>query len=98
LILRDKDEPEEIKARIDITKDLIKNKVKKIEEIWAEGKSKLAKIMSLVYLGDVISYELAILNNVDPIKVKNIVILKKKLEYKVKLVKKLEKELESLAP
>jgi glucose/mannose-6-phosphate isomerase len=98
LILRNKDEPEEIKARIDITKDLIKNKVKKIEEIWAEGKSKLAKIMSLVYLGDVISYELAILNNVDPIKVKNIVILKKKLEYKVKLVKKLEKELESLAP
>jgi glucose/mannose-6-phosphate isomerase len=96
LILRNKNEPEEIKASIEIIKDLIKNNVKGIGEIWSEGRPKLAKMMSLIYLGDVLSYELAILNNVDPVEVKNIVILKKKLEDKVKLVKKLEKELESL--
>jgi glucose/mannose-6-phosphate isomerase len=93
LILRDKDEPEEIKARIEITKDLIKDKVKRIEEIWAEGKSKLTRMMSLVFLGDVLSYELAVLNNVDPVEVENIVILKKKLKEKLNFVKKLEKDL-----
>jgi glucose/mannose-6-phosphate isomerase len=91
LILRDKDEPEEIKARIEITKDLIKDKVKGIEEIWVEGKSKLAKMMSLVFLGDVLSYELAVLNDVDPIEVENILVLKKKLKERLNLVEKLEK-------
>jgi glucose/mannose-6-phosphate isomerase len=90
LILRDKDEPEEIKARIEITKDLIKGKVKGIEEIWAEGKSKLARMMSLVFLGDVLSYELAVLNNVDPVEVENIVVLKKRLKERLNLVEKLE--------
>jgi len=93
LILRDKDEPEEIKARIEITKDLIKDKVKGIEEIWTEGKSKLAKMMSLVFLGDVLSYELAVLNNVGPAEVENIVILKRKLKDRLNLVKKIEKDL-----
>jgi glucose/mannose-6-phosphate isomerase len=93
LILRDKDEPEEIKARIEITKDLIKNKVKGMEEIWAEGKSKLAKMMSLVFLGDVLSYELAVLNDVDPVEVENIGILKKKLKERLNLVEKLEKDI-----
>ena len=93
LILRCRGEPEEIKARIEITKDLIKNKIKGMEDIWAEGKSKLAKIMSLVFLGDVLSYELAVLNNVDPIEVESIVILKRKLKVRLDLVKKLEKTL-----
>jgi glucose/mannose-6-phosphate isomerase len=93
LILRDKDEPEEIKARIEITKDLIKDRVKGIEEIWVEGESKLAKIMSLVFLGDVLSYELAVMNKVNPVEVENIGILKKKLKERVNLVEKLEKEL-----
>jgi len=93
LILRGKDEPEEIKARIDITKDLIKGKVKAMEDVWAEGKSKLAKIMSLIFLGDVLSYELAVLNDVNPIEVESIVILKKKLKERLDLVKKLEKDL-----
>jgi glucose/mannose-6-phosphate isomerase len=93
LILRYKDEPEEIKVRIEITKDLIKDKVKEMKEIWAEGKSKLAKMMSLVFLGDVLSYELAVLNNVDPVEVESIVVLKEKLKEKLNLVKKLEKDI-----
>lgn len=95
LILMDKDEPEEIKARIEITKDLIKDKVKGIQDIWAEGKSKLAKMMSLVFLGDVLSYELAVLNKVDPIKIESIVALKKKLK-KLDLVRKLEKKINQI--
>ncbi len=93
LILRDKDEPEEIKARIEITKDLIKDKVKGIEDVLTEGKSKLAKMMSLVFLGDVLSYELAVLNKVNPIETESIVILKKRLKGKINFVEKLEREL-----
>jgi len=93
LILRGKDEPEEIKARMEITRDLIKDKVKGMEDIWAEGKSKLAKMMSLVFIGDVLSYELAVLNKVDSVDVEYLVIVKKKLKEKVNLVEKLEKEL-----
>ncbi|MDI6826093.1 MAG: bifunctional phosphoglucose/phosphomannose isomerase [Candidatus Aenigmarchaeota archaeon] len=93
LILRDKDEQEEIKARIEITKDLIKDKVKGIEEIWTEGKSKLARMMFLVFLGDILSYELAVLNNVDPEQTENIAILKNKLKEKLNLVERLEKKL-----
>lgn len=93
LILRDKDEPEEIKVRIEITKDLIKDKVKGMKEIWTEGKSKLAKMMSLIFLGDVLSYELAVLNDVNPVEVENIGILKKKLKERLDLVEKLEKDL-----
>jgi len=93
IILRDKDEPKEIKTRIEISKKLIKDKVKGIKEIWVKGKSKLSKMMSLMFIGDVLSYELAALNRVDPEKTENISILKKKLEKKINLVEKLEKKL-----
>jgi glucose/mannose-6-phosphate isomerase len=96
LILRDKDESKEIKTRIEITKELIKDKIKGMKEIWTEGKSKLAKMMSLVFLGDVLSYELAVLNKVDPFEVESIVTLKKKLEEKLNFVKNLEKDLKNL--
>ncbi len=93
ILLRDRNESEKIRSRIETTKDLIKDKVKGIKEIWALGKSKLAKIMSLLFIGDYLSYELAVLNGVDPEKTENISILKKKLEKKLNLVEKLEKKL-----
>jgi hypothetical protein len=49
--------------------------------------------MSLVFLGDVLSHKLAVLNDVDPVEVENIGILKKKLKERLNLVEKLEKEL-----
>jgi glucose/mannose-6-phosphate isomerase len=93
IILRDKDEPKEIQTRIEISKELIKNKVKGIEEIWAKGETKLAKMMSLIFLGDLLSCELAMLNGVDPIQTENISILKNELEKRLKTVKRLEKKL-----
>ena len=92
IILRDRDETEEMKKRIEITKTLIRDKVKSLAEIWAEGKSKLAKIMSLVFMGDVLSVELAYLRKVDPKPTKNIDFLKKELK-KGRLIDKLEKKL-----
>jgi len=93
IILRDKEEAEEIKTRIEVSKKLIKSKCKGIYEIWTQGKSKLSKIMSLVYIGDILSYELAIMNKTDPEKTENISILKKDLKKRLNLVEKLEKRL-----
>ena len=93
ILLRDKDEPIEIKTRIETTKKIMKNKVKKIIEFGSEGKSKLAKMMSLIFIGDYLSYELAILNKVDPFETKSLVFLKKRLKERLNLVNKLEKRL-----
>jgi glucose/mannose-6-phosphate isomerase len=96
ILLRDKDESIEIKTRIEITKKIMKNKVKKIIELWSEGKSKLAKMMSLIFIGDYLSYELAILNKVNPFETKSIALLKKELKKRLNLVNKLEKKINSL--
>jgi len=96
ILLRDKDEPKETKIRIDITKKNMRNKVKKIIELWSEGKSKIAKMMSLIFIGDYLSYELAVLNRVDPTETKSIVSIKKELKKRLDLVNKLEKNINSL--
>ena len=96
ILLRDKNEPVESKARIEITKKLLKNKVRKIIELWSEGRSKLARMMSLIFIGDYLSCELAVLNKVDPIETKSIVLLKEELKKRLNLVNKLEKRINSL--
>ena len=80
ILLRDKNASERINLRMDITKSIIENKVGLTREIWSEGDSLLARIFSLVYLGDFVSFYLAILNGVDPTPVKMIDLLKKELE------------------
>jgi glucose/mannose-6-phosphate isomerase len=93
IILRDKNESKSMKTRIEVTKKLIEDKVKGIYEIWAQGESNLAKTMSLIFIGDVLSYELAMLNKVDPEGVESIRKLKEQLKKKVNLTKELEKEI-----
>jgi glucose/mannose-6-phosphate isomerase len=97
IILRDKDEPKEIQTRIEISKELMRDKVKGIEEIWTKGKSKLAKMMYLIFVGDVLSYELAMLNEVDPVQTENISILKNRLKKRLKTVERLERRLISFS-
>ena len=81
ILIRDKDEPAEIKTRIDVTKNLVfDEKAKKVVEIQARGKSKLAKMFSTIYIGDFASIYLAILYGIDPTPVKIIDKLKAQLE------------------
>jgi hypothetical protein len=49
--------------------------------------------MSLLFIGDVLSHELAVLNGVDPLPVKNIDNVKKRLKEELNFVYKLEKKL-----
>jgi len=80
LLLRDRGDHERVKLRMEITKALLRREegVETIE-IWSSGRGRLSRLFSLIYLGDFVSYYLAILNRVDPTPVERIDRLKKKL-------------------
>ena len=79
VFLRDEDDPPRITDRVEITSSIIKNRVHKIIEIKSGGEGPLARICSLIYIGDFISFYLAILNGEDPSPVDEITFLKKEL-------------------
>jgi len=79
IFIRDKDEAPRISKRIRVTQDLIKRGGVEYTEIWAEGESLLTKIFSSIYIGDWVSFYLAILREIDPTPVKAIELLKKEL-------------------
>ena len=68
-----------INQRSEITKEIIKDKVADYLTCSSTGKEKLSRLFSLIYLGDMVSYYLAILNETDPSPVNCIEILKKEL-------------------
>lgn len=79
IILKDKLDNERVKKRIEITTDIIKDKVKNIIEVNSEGESFIARFYSLVYIGDYASYYLALEYGLDPTPVKVIDYLKAEL-------------------
>jgi glucose/mannose-6-phosphate isomerase len=94
IFIRDKDEPKEIRIRIEITKELTSTESVKTFEVWSKGKSRLAKMLSTVLIGDFTSVYLAILRGVDPTPVKTISLLKEKMKQggvKEKVLRELQK-------
>jgi len=80
LFLKDNEFHPQVKKRIEITSQIIKEKGIPVLEINSYGKYLLSRIFSLIYIGDFISYYLAILYNTDPTPVKVISFLKQKLK------------------
>ena len=64
---------------MDITKNLVSEYAPRVTEVWSEGSSLLARIFSLVHLGDWLSFYLAVLHGEDPTPVSVIDTLKKEL-------------------
>jgi len=93
LLLRDADENPAVRERIEVTKELIRGKVKGVVELWAVGKSPLAKEMSLLFLADLLTYYLAKQAGKSPDKTANIDALKAALKEKLNTQEKLEKDL-----
>ena len=94
ILIRDEDEPEPIKQRIEATKELMRKQSLHVFEIHASGKNSLAKMCSVVCLGDFTSVYLAVLREIDPTPVKTISVLKEKIRrsgVKDKVVRELEK-------
>lgn len=78
-ILRNRNGDERINKRIEITAELIKEFSGEIMSIYADGDSLLAKLFSLIQKGDYLSYFLAKAYKVDPLPVKRIQELKRRL-------------------
>ena len=79
IIFRDKGDPARIKQRIDITARMLSDKVDQVIQLDSQGDSLLSRIFSLIYLGDYVSYYLAILREIDPTPVQSINYLKSEL-------------------
>ena len=80
LLIRDREEPPEIRKMIEITKEQIFNdSAATVSEIWSRGHGKLARMLSTLYIGDFASVYLSILYGVNPTPTKNIDELKKHL-------------------
>ncbi len=80
VFLRDPESSPRNARRIAVMKDLIRNDLRDIIEIEPEGRNRIQRMFWTVMLGDFISYYLAELTGVDPLPVKRIEYLKKKLK------------------
>jgi glucose/mannose-6-phosphate isomerase len=79
VMLRDRGDNRRVAKRMDIVKAILKSQKTRVLEINSEGNGLLARIFSLVYAGDFVSFYLAILNGCDPTPVERITYLKKKM-------------------
>ena len=79
IVLRDKQEFDRIIKRIEITSSLIKEKASKVLQVYSRGEGLLSRMLSLIYIGDYVSFYLGILNGVDPTEIKSISTLKRKM-------------------
>jgi glucose/mannose-6-phosphate isomerase len=79
VLLRDEREPPEIRRRFTVLKDLVTEAAGGVAECWARGRGVLARLLSLMVLGQWTSYYLAILRGVDPWSVPRLDELKRRL-------------------
>jgi glucose/mannose-6-phosphate isomerase len=94
VFLRDKAEPMEIRTRIEITRSLMQPSGLKMFEVWAQGKSELARMLSTILVGDFASVYLAYLRDCDPTPVGTVTVMKQRIEQngvKKKILEKLDK-------
>jgi glucose/mannose-6-phosphate isomerase len=80
IFIRDAEEPKEIRQRIEFTKEMIGKEAVKLFEVWSSGKSSLARMSSVICVGDFTSVYLAVLRGIDPTPVRTIMLLKARLK------------------
>jgi len=77
--LRDRDETSEIAERYRVVEELLGERATNRSEVWAEGPSPLARVLTTVAYGDLVSVYLAILYQTDPTPVTLLAMLKERL-------------------
>jgi glucose/mannose-6-phosphate isomerase len=77
--VRDPAEPEAITARYQVVDELLDERTANRAVVWAEGDSDLARVMTAVAFGDLVSTYLAILYQTDPTPVTLLAMLKARL-------------------
>ena len=79
IYLKDKSDFSRNQNRMDITREILDNVTNPIIQVNSEGNSTLARLFTIIYLGDMISFYLAMLNKVDPTPIDKIQRLKERL-------------------
>jgi len=79
VLLRDQGDHAQVQRRFELTRDILGDKAGAVHEVWSKGDSILARVLSLIYLGDFVSLYLAYLNAADPMPVQVIDAFKSKL-------------------
>lgn len=64
--LSDREDHPRTQLRLDVTRSLLEPHANSWHKISSEGKSRLARLLSIMYVGDWVSLYLAILNGIDP--------------------------------
>lgn len=94
VFIRDSEEPREIRERIEFMKETVNKTSVRTFELWSKGKSRIARMASVICTGDFASVYLAVLRGVDPTPVEVISILKERLKktgVKEKTIRELKK-------
>ena len=79
IYLKDRADHAKIRKRMDVTKVILEEQTAPVVEVESQGESLLARMFSLIFLGDMVSIYLAALNQVDPSPIGHIDYLKSKL-------------------
>lgn len=79
VMLRSRLDHPRVQARWEVTRELLLREGLAPDEIWGQGKSHLAQMLTLIHFGDYVSLYLAMLNGVDPTLVPPIDYLKERL-------------------
>lgn len=79
VMLRDKGMHARVALRMDITREILKKEGVEVIELWSRGEALLSRILSLIYIGDLSSFYLAIIYGIDPTPVERVTYLKNEL-------------------
>ncbi len=82
VFLRDPEDHPRVARRFALTRRVVERRARS-QEVWSRGRGRLARLLSLVALGDWVSVYLAALRGVDPWPVETIEVLKRQLSEKV---------------
>ena len=77
--VRDREEPAEIATRYGVVEELLGERATNRSTVWGEGPTPLARVLSAVAYGDLVSVYLAILYQTDPTPVTLLAMLKERL-------------------
>jgi glucose/mannose-6-phosphate isomerase len=98
VLLRSKDEPEEVYTRIKALKaEYFEKKAKSVLEIRAQGNTLLTRMFHLLFTADMISLYLSVLLRRDPVASETFKILKYQVPERLKTIDKLEQKILKLA-
>lgn len=82
IMLKDRSDHDGVKRRMEVTGRIVRKKGIRVLEVNSTGKGILARMISVMYIGDWTSFYLAIMNRIDPTPVGRIQFLKRRLNQK----------------